>query len=134
MAYRTPKLPAAALVLLGAMMLLPACVEAPPVIEATTALSSTPDTTGPYVVQSVITDLAGDDRVVLRYIIDDAIEFASLRMLEDEDGERFSAGIPGQPAGTAIGYFVTVLRDGERITDDPTGAAARPYRFQIVEP
>lgn len=108
---------------------LASCVEAPPVIESTTVLSSTPNTVGPYMVQSVITGVT-DHAVELRYRVDDDPRFVPLPMLAD--GERFSAGIPGRPAGTSISYYVTVLHDGQRIVDDPQGAGAAPYAFMIL--
>lgn len=111
-----------------------ACVAAPPFIEATTRLASTRDSDGPYVVQSVVSDVLVDDAVELHYRVVGDPGFIPLLMVEDEDGERFSAGIPGRPAGTSIQYYVTVIRDGARVADDPAAAGAGPYQFDIRAP
>ena len=108
-----------------------ACSEAPPIIASTTVLESTPDTVGPYVVQSVILDV-GDHEVELRYRIDDDLRYLPLPMVADSGGELHSAAIPGRPAGTRIAYYVTVIAGGERIVDDPEGAGAAPYTFTIL--
>jgi hypothetical protein len=104
------------------------CEPATPLIEATTRLEPTPDQIGPYVVQSIVIGAEGD-LVQLYYLIDEQGLYFPLRM--DRDGERFSAGIPGQPSGTAISYFVAVVRDGQRVVSDPEAGGANPYRFAI---
>lgn len=117
---------------LGIALALGACSEvASPYIDSTSRLGNTPDTVGPYVVQSVVIGVVGSDRVELNYTVDDENRYVPLLMAEANDGERFSAGIPGQPTGTEILYYVAVVRDGERWTADPDGAGAVPYRFTI---
>ena len=110
------------------------CVEAPPIIESTTALESTPDTVGPYVVHTVVSGVT-DQAVELRYRLDDDLRYIPLRMLTapgSSPGEHYTAAIPGRPAGTIIAYYVTVLQDDTRIADDPVGAGAQPYTFAIA--
>lgn len=107
------------------------CVEALPIIESTTALESTPDTVGPYVVHAVVSGVT-DQAIELRYRLDDDLRYIPLPMLaEPEPGDHYTAAIPGRPAGTVIAYYVTVLQDDTRIADDPVGAGARPYTFVI---
>ncbi|MCG8416305.1 MAG: hypothetical protein MJE77_00015 [Proteobacteria bacterium] len=113
---------------------LPACDDAQPFIESTTVLSDTTDTVGPYVVQSIIVNAGGDDIVELRYFVDDQSQFIPLLMQADQDGERHEVGIPGRPAGSTISYYVTVLRDGARVADDPGAGAAQPYQFNVLSP
>ena len=112
----------------------PGCVEAPPFIESTTRLSTTHDTEGPYIVHSVVSDVLRDDAVELHYRVVGVREFIPLLMAEDNDGERFRVGIPGRPAGTVIQYYVTVIRDGVRVADDPPAAGAGPFQFDIQAP
>ena len=110
-----------------------ACTEAAPTIESTQRLGATSDIVGPYAVHSVITDILDGDVVELRYAINDETAFTAIEMIEDGDNpERFRAEIPGQPAGSAIGYYVTIIRDGERVADDPLAGAAGPYRFEVL--
>lgn len=104
---------------------------APPVIESTTRLQATTDTVGPYKVQSIVVGIT-DQVVELRYRPGDGAPFIPLVMTADDSGERFRAAIPGNPAGTRIGYYVAVLEDGARIAADPDGAAARPHTFTIL--
>lgn len=113
---------------LAMVLLASACDAATPVIESTTRLESTADSVGPYVVNSVIIG-ADDDLVQLYYLIDDALTFVALVM--ERSGERYSAAIPGQPAGSEIAYYVAVTRDGTRLVSDPEAAGAGPYVFTI---
>ncbi len=115
--------PLIAIVLLGA-----ACDAATPVIESTTRLESTPDSVGPYVVNSVIIG-ADDDLVQLYYLIDDDLSFVPVVM--ERSGERYAAAIPGQASGSEIAYYVAVTRDGVRLVSDPEAAGAGPYLFTI---
>lgn len=108
-----------------------ACEPAVPVIESTLLLESTPDTVGPYVVQSAIVGVSGH-QVELRYQVDDDPSFIPLPMIADPGGELFVAAIPGRPAGSTIAYYVTVLDGSERVADDPEAAAAGPYVFTIL--
>jgi hypothetical protein len=135
MRYHEPRMRGQWLCLLGGVIFLGlcACQEAPPAIESTTVLQSTPDTVGPYVVQSVIVGVTGHD-VELRYQVDDDLRFIPLPMLPDDGGELFRAAIPGRSAGSTISYYVTVLEGRERVADDPEAAAAGPYVFTILAP
>lgn len=108
-----------------------ACTEAPPAIESLTELSATSDTVGPYVVQAVITGVTGEE-VELHYRIDDDRRYIPLPMRQSEQPERYSAALPGRPAGTVISYYVVVLRDGDRVAMLPEGAAAAPFTFTIT--
>jgi hypothetical protein len=106
------------------------CTQAPPFIEATTVLTSTSDTTGPYVVHSVVVGVDGES-VELSYLADERARFIPVLMVAADDEERFRGEIPGQPSGTEISYYVAVVRDGERIAADPETAGAQPYVFRI---
>ncbi|MEM9494116.1 MAG: hypothetical protein AAGC55_33530 [Myxococcota bacterium] len=122
------------LVLAAVLSALIACEAAPPSIEATTALAETGDTRGPYQVDAVVTGLVGGDTVELFHAAGEDAPFTAQVMTGDDSGERFVAAIPGQPAGTAIRYFVAVQRDGQRLDSDPPAAEDGPYSFVIAAP
>jgi hypothetical protein len=113
-----------------------ACSEPDPEILATTVLGSTHDTAGPYRVDAIVRNVAGDDEVVLRVGIDTGNEdrFFPRAMAEDDTGERFTAAISGQPAGTSVVYFIEVIRDGDRVAIDPDSNLVAGYGFQVLAP
>lgn len=107
-----------------------ACDRATPVIESTTVLESTADHIGPYGVQSVVIGVEGEN-IELNYAIDGGL-YIPLPMRGTDGTEVFQAAIPGQAAGTRVEYYVSILRDGVRLTTDPEGAGALPYHFDIL--
>jgi len=113
-----------------AAMGLAACELSAPFIESTTRLESTSDTTGPYVVHSVIIGVDGE-HVDLDYLIDDERRFIPVPMTAVDGEEQFRGEIPGQPSGSVISYYVAVVRDGVRVASDPEAAGAGPYVFTI---
>ncbi len=119
------------LLLLG----LSACAD--PYIESTTELESSADTTGPYRVQSVVVGSLASDSIELLYNPTDSEPRRYIPIVMealDEDGragELFVASIPGQPAGTAIRYYVRVLRDSEQVAESPVGGDVRPFILNI---
>ena len=125
-----------ALVLTLFLVGLAACAD--PYIESTTVLESGSDTVGPYQVQSVVIGSFDSDSVDLMYNPVDAKphRYIPVRMHAlDEDlraGELFEAGIPGQPVGTTIRYYVRVLRDGEHVAESPPFGDLRPFILDIL--
>jgi hypothetical protein len=115
--------------------LLASCAD--PFIESTTLLGDTPDTIGPYTVQSVVFGINEDDIVEVFYnAVDNSPErYIPIRMEGlDDDGrsaELFEGAIPGQDAGATIRYFVAVDRQGERVAEDPVGGDLRPFMLRI---
>ncbi len=120
------------------MIVTTACAD--PFIESVSQLDDTTDTGGPYTVWAVAVGVQSDDRVELFYnAIDPAADPFIPLLMEPADadegayeGELFAAGIPGQPAGSAIRYYVAITRDGERVAADPVGADVRPFVFAVV--
>ncbi len=93
---------------------------------------------GPYLVQSIVIGSFDSDSVDLMYNPADSEprHYIPIRMhARDEDlrtGELFEAGIPGQPAGTTIRYYVRVLRDGEPVAESPDFGDLRPFILDIL--
>lgn len=113
---------------------------ADPFIEATTILGDTRDTQGPYTVQTVAVGVDQYDLVQLYYSVDDDDPDAFVPLVMEEgreddgihEGERFSRGIPGQPPGSEILYFVAIQRNGEHVAEDPVGGDLRPFVFRVL--
>jgi hypothetical protein len=123
----------------GLCALVTAASCADPFIESVSQLGDTRDPGGPYSVWVVVVGVEPDDRVELFYRVDDdAAEFSPLVMESVEvddgayEGELFARGIPGQPVGVAIGYYVAVARDGDRVAIHPEDGEARPFLFSVV--
>lgn len=118
------------------LLLCASCAE--PLIESTTQLETTPDTTGPYRVRSVVIGAHHSDRIELFYNAVDRDPDRYIPLLMDpvdEDGraaELFAGEIPGQAAGTTIRYYIAVERDGERVAEDPVGGDLRPFELSIA--
>ena len=129
--------------LVAAAVLWAAAGCADPFIEATTRVGDTSDVVGPYSVRAVVVGVASGDRVELRFNVIDGEPENFIPVLMDEvdlgaddgttRGELFRQGIPGQPAGTEILYYVAVTRDGEVVAEDPVGGDLRPFLFQVRE-
>jgi hypothetical protein len=117
---------------LAAVLLLCACEAPPPAILSTTVPGDTRDVVGPYPVQVVVRDVSGDDSVEVRFSVDSAT-FVGLPTAERDgrDELRF-AEIPGQPRGTRVYLFSTILRDGEVKVSDPAEDAGYYYSFTIA--
>ncbi len=102
-------------------------------------LSSTTDTTGPYVVDVAIDGALGDRTVRLHVAIDstDPGVFTPVDMTSvDPDDRLYSGSIAGQPAGTDVFYFVDIVdADGDVIDRDPANLAlAVAFGFQVLPP
>jgi hypothetical protein len=114
--------------LLLAALALAGCDLAPPVIESTTRLADGADPLGPYVVQSIVREVADGDHVELRYAAGTG-PFIPRAMTGE--GDRFTAAIPGQSPGTEVRYLVAVTRRGDELARDPADPTAT-YRFAIA--
>ena len=116
-------------------MLSVACAD--PTIDSTSVLTETEDTIGPYRVHSVILGALPTDQVEVFYnTLDNLPEHYIPRPMNPIDadgraGEVFLGQLPGQPAGTAIRYYIAVTRDGERVAEDPVGGDLRPFTLRI---
>ena len=105
--------------------------EAPPVIANTTDLRSTSNTTGPYVVETTVTDNMGVDDVTLFYQLNSG-PFTPVAMAAG-GGNQYSASIPGQPHETIVGYYVHALDHAANAAFDPANAPTELYVFLVDE-
>ena len=126
-----------ALVALAALAAGPgaACDAPPPAILSTFVPGDTQDVIGPYTVQLVARDVAGDDTVEVRYGTD-GVTFLPIEAERRPDRDDLYHGeIPGQPRGTRVFVFTDVLRDGAEAVRDPPiqeGGQAAYYSFAIA--
>jgi hypothetical protein len=118
--------------LLAVIALGAACDAPTPRILSTTVPGDTRDVLGPYVVQLAVRDVTGDDRVEVRYGIDATTFLAVEAEAREGRGDLYAAGIPGQPRGTQITLFTTILRDGLEVVRDPPLASGTYYAFTIL--
>lgn len=116
-----------------------ACDGETPRILSVTILGDTRDTAGPYAVQAVIRGVEGDGTVRVVYSANGGTTLVPLEA-ETHGGrdDLFTAGIPGQPAGTMILYYVAVERGGRPVASHPpaTGDAGADYylSFRVLPP
>ena len=107
-------------------------VDAPPVIENTTELKDTEDVTGPYSVETDVSDDVGVAAVSLFYQVDGG-GYTEVTMTEAKAGATFSADIPGQTAGTFIEYYVQATDAAQQSSTDPATAPTDAYAFYILQ-
>jgi hypothetical protein len=123
--------------ILACALLITAAACADPFIESTTLVGETPDTIGPYQVESVVLGANDGDKVELFYNSTDTDPDRYIPVTMegvDDDGrsaDLYVGSIPGHEAGTLIRYFVGVDRDGERVAEDPVGGDLRPFVLRI---
>jgi len=98
-----------------------------------TPLANTTDTTGPYVVLADIIAAGTLDTgaMFVDYDVGSGWQTASLTATGEPD--RYTAEIPGQPAGTLVAYYLSAADlDGNQVTH-PTGAPDDVHRFFVGE-
>lgn len=95
-----------------------------PLIANTTPLGNTPNTTGPYTVNTEIVDDAPGASGVLHWVINNATSDSVA--LTPLGAESFQGKIPGQPLNTMISYYITG-RD-----QDGNTARDRTFSFRIT--
>jgi hypothetical protein len=97
-----------------------ACSETPQIL-STTPIGDTRDQTGPYRAQSVVRALKSGDTVEVLYTTG-AEDGGYIPVTASVSDGIADADIPGQPAGTHIYWFVTVVRDGAMVAWNPANA------------
>ena len=102
---------------------------APPEISGVTDLPDTDDATGPYLVETTVTDDLGIDSVSLFYRTGDG-EFTELAMDQTKAG--YAAGIPGHVAGSLVEYYVSATDSGGQTVTDPE-IHGNVYDFWVLE-
>jgi subtilisin family serine protease len=103
-----------------------------PLFVSTDVPESTFDTTGPYTVTSEIVDaLSGVASAELHYSVDDGMTWNDLAM-SPAGGNDWSCGIPGQPSGTRIRFWLEAADANSNGSVDPAGAPGAWYEFGIM--
>ena len=95
-----------------------------PLIADTTPLGNTPNTSGPYTVNTSIVDDQAGAAGTLHWVINNSTTDSVA--MTSAGNESFSAAIPGQALNTVISYYVTA-RDADAMT-----ARDRTYTFKIT--
>lgn len=102
----------------------------PPAITGTTDLRSTEDTIGPYAVTTTVTDNMTLDTVELAYRVNGGA-FWVVPMGPAGRGD-FTAGIPGQPHGSFVEYYVRATDDAANQATDPPDAPESCFSFYVA--
>lgn len=90
------------------------CDVAPARVLSVTLPEDTRDQRGPYVVQAVLSGPLGDDHALLCWSVDGGATVRTTPMSARAGrADLVAAGIPGQSAGTTVGYVVLVHTDGQ---------------------
>ncbi len=101
-----------------------------PVITNTTQLRSTTDETGPYTVETTISDFSALSDATLHYWVNGGQPQAIA--LTPAGGDLYSADIPGQPHISHIEYYVSAADVVANAATDPPGAPAEVYDFWVA--
>lgn len=102
----------------------------PPIISSTTELENTTDTEGPYIVQTKVTDETEVVSVTLKYEVGAGWTEVEMSPI---GGDFYQAGIPGQPPGTTIKYYIEAVDNDGNISTDPPTAPEAFYSFAILQ-
>ena len=102
----------------------------PPAITGTTDLRSTEDPMGPYAVTTTVTDNMTLDTVELRFRVNGGV-FSAVTMTPGDRGA-FAAGIPGQPHGSFVEYYVLAADGAGNQATDPPDAPSTCFSFYVA--
>jgi len=105
-----------------------------PAITGTTIVQSSDDTTGPYEVETTITDYTGvaDTHFYYTSSASGGPFELPLEVVDAETG-LLRAQIPGQPLGTRVQYWLTAADVVGNTSSDPAGAPFANYSFLVAE-
>jgi len=97
-----------------------------PIFASTTEHNNTKDIAGPYKISSYVIDNNSVDNVKLIYYFNNSSRRDTL-MMNSVGDDKYQAGIPGQPLGTTISYFL-LAEDNET-----NRSQSRIFTFKISE-
>ncbi|MDP6417979.1 MAG: C25 family cysteine peptidase [Candidatus Krumholzibacteria bacterium] len=103
-----------------------------PRIENTTVYPYTPDTAGPYVIQSNVTDYSDVASANLTYTVLGQGVPVTLPMTSAGGGGLVEASIPGQSEGSRISYWINAWDEAGNESADPAGAPGDAYVFWVT--
>ncbi len=101
----------------------------PPVITNTTDWEDTVDSTGPYTINTDVTDDVGLDSASLFYQVDGG-EYTEVAIVSKSKAT-YSADIPGQAGGSSIRYYISATDTVSQTTTDPATAPEDVFSFNI---
>ncbi|MBT3227984.1 MAG: T9SS type A sorting domain-containing protein [Candidatus Marinimicrobia bacterium] len=102
----------------------------PPVISGVTQFTFTLDTEGPYAVEAYIADNVEMDFAIIFYNVNGGT-FSTASLSDMGDGI-YSGGIPGQPVGSTVGYYIMAFDSEGNEGFSPEGSPAELYFFDVV--
>ncbi len=101
-----------------------------PVYTGTTDIGSTTDPVGPYEIFTTATDFSGIATLDLYYNVGSG--WMPVPMVDQGDN-LWRAEIPGQPAGTLVGYYLVGEDNVGNSSSDPSGAPGDYYSFWVID-
>jgi hypothetical protein len=101
-----------------------------PEITNVTEYRTVPDETGPYVIESTITDFSGIETAAVVYRVNGG-EWTETAM-PPAGGNLFSGGIPGQAAGSTIDFYIEAVDVGDNVGTYPADAPASYLTFLVT--
>jgi hypothetical protein len=124
------------------LLLLSACAREEPTILSVTFPTDTRSTQGPYAIHVIARGVTGDDEIVARYSTLGTLKsfLPAKAKHRADDADLYVAGIPGQPAGSTVYFYVALLRDGDVLATDPANApvttteGTEVYSFGVLTP
>lgn len=102
-----------------------------PKITSTLQYIDTYDITGPYKIETTVTDRSLTN-VKLVYRVNGG-SWAEVAMTNPQ-GDGYEAEIPGAPSGSTVEYYISAEDSDNNVTTDPPGAPASFLTFQILAP
>jgi subtilisin family serine protease len=100
-----------------------------PVITGTTQYNSTDDQTGPYLIESTVTDFSMFHHVSLIYMVNGG---APNTLAMSPIGSLYRANIPGQSYTSHVEYYVEAQDIPGNRSTDPLGAPVMRYDFYVA--
>jgi hypothetical protein len=103
-----------------------------PVFYNTTVLGTTTDETGPYGIDTHVSEYSAVSELSLRYNVNGAgwVTVA----LQNQGGDLYHAAIPGQPRGSLIHYYLYGRDNLGLVGTDPVDAPQDTYTFWVLAP
>ena len=101
----------------------------PPIFTGTTDYFTTADSTGPYVIETTITEYSGFAELALYYNAHGSGWIAV--PMTPLSNDRYAASIPGQPVTSLVDYYLHAVDAGGQLARDPIGAPAETFTFWV---
>ncbi len=103
-----------------------------PAFTNTTVYGNTTNAQGPYTITTTVVEYSAIEELSLLYNAN-GTGWVTLPLV-DQGGGSYAAGIPGQPQGTMVSYYLYGRDCADNETLDPPTAPGETYKFWIVAP